>query len=55
MRLKLLGLVGLFSVMALIAIACGGDSDSASSSAADEATGSRLDLVKERGKVICAS
>jgi len=55
MRLKLLGLVGLFSVMALIAIACGGDSDSASSSAADEATGSRLDIVKERGKVICAS
>lgn len=56
MRLKYLGLlIGLMGLIGMVAVSCSSEEAEETSAAAEEITGGRLDLVKERGKVICAS
>jgi general L-amino acid transport system substrate-binding protein len=56
MRLKYLGLlIGLMGLIGMVAVSCSSEEAEETSAAAEEITGGRLDLVMERGKVICAS
>ena len=61
MRTKLfLVIPGLLLLLLLVAVACGGDDNDADQAAAGQettsaATGDRLQAVKDRGKLICAS